>query len=167
MERSPLARVKDFNRIYSLTLSKKIKHEFLSLIKGEKSKNEVEVVEEQLEQATREIIYLYYEMETEILRNGFLPFEIGQRLKILKAIIFLCRKMLSLPYAGEIIFPKEFIEEYTGLLQKTNKAVEQVGNRINKLSKIDGTNSLKLVLEKNLLTLTMLQAHYIISLGVG
>lgn len=138
MKQSPLAQVKEFNGIYRLTLSKKIKHQFLFPSKNKETKDDIKIVKEQLDQAVEELIYLYYEMETAILRDGFIPFETGQRLKILKAIIFLCKKMLSLPDIGEIVFPEEFIEEYTSLLQKANKAIEQVSSQVSILNKSGG-----------------------------
>lgn len=121
---------------------------------------------EKLNLATEEIINLFYDMELAILSEGAVSLIMGEKLYTLKAIVSLCKIQLCLPGLNEIYFPESFIEEYSRLLERTDKAIEAVKTRVDKLKTIEGTDSLKNVLEKNLFTLNMLHMHYISALGL-
>ena len=130
------------------------------------SKATPQELHEKLNIATEEIINLLYDMELAVLSEGAIPLIMGEKLHALRAIIFLCKIQLCLPQINEISLPEAFIEEYSKLLERTDKAIEAMKIRVNKLQTIEGTDSLKKVLEKNLLTLNMLRMHYIHALGL-
>ena len=130
------------------------------------SKATTQELYEQIELTTDEIINLFYDMELAILSEGAIPLIMGEKLHTLKAIIFLCKIQLCMPGITKVSFPESFIEEYSLLLERTDKAIEAVKTRIDKLKIIEGTESLKTVLEKNLFTLNMLRMHYISALGL-
>ena len=113
-----------------------------------------------------EIINLFYDMELAILSEGAVPLIMGEKLQALKSIVSLCKIQLCLPEINEISFPKLFIEEYSLLLERTNKAMSVLKARIDKLKIIEGSDSLRSVLEKNLFTLNMLKMHYVSALGL-
>ncbi len=161
------------------TLNKNNEHCIVSSIKRISSKpNEVhklfndtskltqEELHEQLNLATEEIINIFYDMELAILSEGAVPLIMGERFYAFKAIISLCKIQLCQPGLNEISFSETFIEEYSGLLERTDKAIEAIKTRIDKLKTFEGTELLKNVLEKNLLTLNMLSMHYISALGL-
>lgn len=123
-------------------------------------------LQEKLEIAHEELINLYYDMELSILSQGNISLIMGEKLHMLKAIICLCKIQLCLPGLNTVSFSIAFTEEYSQLLERTDKAIESVKGRIDRLKIIEGTDSLKSVLEKNLLTLNMLRMHYITALGL-
>ena len=120
----------------------------------------------QIALTTEEIIHLFYDMELSILAEGAVPLMMGEKLYVLKAIISLCKIQLCLPELNEISFPESFVEEYSRLLERTDKAIEAMKTRIEKLKAVKETNLLQNVLEKNILTLNMLRMHYINALGL-
>ena len=105
-------------------------------------------------------------MELSILVNGCISVEMGKELKNFKALISLCKIVLCIPEFDDITFPENFAEEYTNLLGRTNMAIRSIESRIKKLNKAHDMESLVKVLEKNLMTLTMLRWHYICALGI-
>ena len=121
---------------------------------------------EQIDLATNEIINVFYDMELAILSEGAVSLIMGEKIHALKAIIFLCKIQLCMPGLTEISFPESFIEEYSLLLKRTEKAIVSVKTRVAKLKTIDGFDPLKNVIEKNLFTLNMLRMHYISALGL-
>ena len=121
---------------------------------------------EQIELTTEEIIHLFFDMELSILAEGAVPLMMGEKLYALKAIISLCKIQLCLPELNEISFSESFIEEYSRLLERTDRAIEVMKTRIEKLKTINGSQLLTNVLEKNILTLNMLRMHYISALGL-
>ena len=120
---------------------------------------------EQIELTTEEITHLFFDMELSILAEGAVPLMMGEKLYALQAIISLCKIQLCLSELNEISFPESFIEEYSRLLERTDKAIEAIKIRIEKLKAVKETSLLKNVLEKNFLTLNMLRMHYISALG--
>lgn len=130
------------------------------------SKATTQELHEQLNLAVEEIINIFYDMELAILSEGAVPLITGEKIHAFKAIISLCKIQLCQPGLNEISFPKSFIEEYSLLLERTDKAIAVMKKRIEKLKTIEGTDLLKNVLEKNLLTLNMLHMHYISALGL-
>ena len=120
----------------------------------------------QIALTTEEIIHLFFDMELSILAEGAVPLMMGEKLYALKAIISLCKIQLCLPELNKISFPESFIEEYSRLLERTDRAIEAMKIRIEKLKTVNGSKLLTNVLEKNLLTLNMLRMHYISALGL-
>ena len=121
---------------------------------------------EQLVLVTDEIINVFYDMELAILSEGAVPLIMGEKLSVLKAIISLSKIQLCQPGLNEVCFPESFIEEYSLLLERTNKAILAVKTRIDKVKTIEKFDPLKEVIEKNLLKLNMLRMHYITALGL-
>ena len=133
---------------------------------NETSKASIPEINEQISLATDEIINIFYDMELAILSEGSVPLTMGEKLHALRAIIFFYKIQSCMSGLSEIAFPESFIEEYSRLLERTDQAIESMKTRIEKLKKIESTNSLENVLEKNLLTLNMLRMHYISALGL-
>ncbi len=121
---------------------------------------------EKVEIATEEIINLFYDMELAILSEGAIPLIMGEKLHALKAVVSLCKMRLCLPGLHEVSFPELFIEEYSLLLERTDKAILAVEMRIDKLQQIEEIHPIKNIIEKNLLTLNMLKMHYVSAIGV-
>lgn len=121
---------------------------------------------EKINIATEEIINIFYDMELAVLSEGVIPLTMGNKLHALKAIVSLCKIQLCLPELNEVSFPKIFIEEYSLLLERTEKAIETIKRRMCKLKEMKREDSLSSVLEKNLFTLSMLKMHYINALGL-
>ena len=123
-------------------------------------------VHEKINLITEEIINLFYDMELAILSEGSIPLITGKKLITLKAALTLCKIQLCMPGLNEICFPESFKEEYSLLLERTNKAILAVKTRIDKVKTMEGFDPLKDVIEKNLLRLNMLRMHYITALGL-
>ena len=130
------------------------------------SKATISELHEQINLATDEITNIFYDMELAILSEGTVPLIMGEKLHALKAIISLCKTQLCVPGLNEISFPKLFVEEYSLLLERTDKAIKSIKARIDKLKLTKGTELLKNAAEKNLFTLNMLHMHYISALGL-
>ena len=124
-------------------------------------------VKELLEITTEDIINLLYKMEESIIINGFIPIDIGEKLKEVRFLNSLYKEVLDIPNIHEIDFPEDFIEEYITLLKKVTLAKDKVIFRIGKLKSIEETSPLLIVLEKNLQMLKMLSFHYLISLELA
>ncbi len=127
----------------------------------------VEEIKELLEYITEDIINIFYNIETAILKDGFIPLEYGAEILAFKALHSLCKTILALPDTDLIVFPECFIEEYTSLLSRVNQAINSVSLRIRNLNNISEGNPIGTLLEKNLLILKMLRLHYISSLGLS
>ncbi len=138
----------------------------ITKIFDENSKATTSEIHEQIALATDEIINIFYDMELAILSEGAIPLVMGEKFYALKAVISLCKIHICQPGLNEIPFPQSFIEEYSRLLERTDKAIIAIKTRMAKLKAIEGTVLLEKVLEKNLFTLTMLHMHYINALGL-
>src|SRR3989338_2491313 len=119
-----------------------------------------------LDLVTEDLVNLFYEIETCILNSGCINLELGKKLKELKSIYSKCKIALGLPDPEEIIYPPDFADEYTGLLSRANKVIEELNYHIKELSILPESNSVVNILKKNLLTVTMLYFHYIYALGL-
>lgn len=123
-------------------------------------------VKDILENITNDIVDIYYQMESNLLKNKTIPLDLGQKLLNRKAIGALCKTVLLIPEPDEITFPEDFINEYTTLLIKVNTAIISVNKTLVNLRLLDSANSLRRLYENNLLTLQMLRFHYISALGL-
>ena len=155
---------KDLVKInYSFSFHKslrRISQQNCNLFRKNQELKSADEYKDQLANATDEMVEIFYQMESYILRDGCVPFDTGYKLKILKEIILLCKTILCLPGINQIDLPEELKEEYSSLLSKTNIAIESVEKRIVKIKQIQGSENILSILEKNLMILIMLKSHY-------
>ena len=136
----------------------------LNLAKHELTNKTSKEIKEYINELTELLTEEYYNMEIFVLNSGCIPFESGDRVKVIKAFISFSKILLCMPGINEIVFPEDFTDEYTSLLKRTNEAITSVSERIEKIKASQESAYSTEPLEKNLLTLKMLKYHYITAL---
>lgn len=123
--------------------------------------------QENIELTTEQIIRLYYKIEHLILKNLTVPDELYKKLEELKKLNLIHKNQLELSIPEKINLPEDFIKEYSNLMERVKKLIDETYCLINDLTETEVTGLFLKESKTRLQTLLALQGHYKYALGLN
>ena len=114
---------------------------------------------------TDQIVRLYYKIEHLILKNLSVPNELYKKIEELKMLNTIYKKVLGVPDPETINLPEDFVEEYSNLMERVKKLIDETYCLINNLTETEITGLFLKESRTRLQTLLTLKEHYKLALG--
>ena len=138
-----------------------------SYLTEDKPQNENNIFPKSVNLTTDQIVRLYYKIEHLILKNLPIPNELYKKLEELKELNTIYKKVLGIANPESINLPKDFIEEYSNLMKRVKKLIDETYCLIADLTESEITGLFLKESRTRLQTLLVLQEHYKNALELG